>query len=103
MLSIYLYWKIDTIKENDVLSNADQSINILDKASNNSYKLYSKFNQFEEMEYWSSESRTEKSDSNADQGLIQSNNTVGDILPIIRDNPSQAQNETKSIIDFNML
>lgn len=71
--------------------------------SNNLYKLDSKFNQFEEMEYWSSKSRTEESDPNINQGPIQLNNTDSNIRPIIRNNAGQAWDETKSIINLDML
>ena len=94
---------MDTTKENDVLNNIDQSMDISDGASNNSYKSDSESDQFEGMGYRSSESGTEKSDPNADQGLVQSNNTGGDIRPVIGDNPSQVRDETESMIDFDML
>lgn len=94
---------MDTTKENDVSSNADQSMNISDGASNDSYESHSESNQFEGMEYQSSESETEESDPNADQGPDQPNNTSGDIRPVIGDNSGQARDETENIIDFDML
>lgn len=103
MPSIYLYWKIDNTKENDILSNADQSMGISDGASNNSYELDSKSDQFKGIEYWSSESRIEKFDPNADQGLVQPNNTGRDIRPVIGDNLGQVRDETESMIDFDIL
>lgn len=94
---------MDTTKENDISSNADQSMDISNGASNDSYESDSESAQFEGMEYRSSESGIEESDSNADQGPVQPNNTSGDIRPVIRDNPGQARNETQSMIDFDML
>lgn len=91
MTSIYPYRKMDATEENDVSSNADQSMDISDGASNNLYKSDSESEQFEEMEYQSSESGTEESDPNADQEPVQPNNTGGDIRPIIGDNSGQAR------------